>query len=36
MGVDKDSDFKEMAHLNGIGPDAIEYAEQVKEQLTNN
>lgn len=25
-----DSDFKEMAHLNEIGPDAIEYAEHVK------
>ena len=28
-----DSDFKEMAHLNDIGPDAIEYAESVKKHF---
>ncbi len=26
-----DKDFKEMAHLNEIGPDVMDYAESVRE-----
>ncbi len=28
-----DRDLKEVAHLNDIGPDVIEYAESVKENF---